>query len=114
MKKFCSVLVLILIASLMLAACGNQEKIESELIGTFQYVTQGGSRTISFKGNGTYYEVTEGPLGTIEDSGTYEVQKDKMVLKSDNGYQHTWTYNYNDDNGNLVLYYNDWAYTKTK
>ena len=114
MKKFCSVLVLILIASLMLAACGNQRKIESELIGTFCYETQGGCRTIKFKGNGEYYEVVKGPIGTIENSGTYVVKNDKLILTSDSGSVLTWQCQYNKDNGNLVLYYNDWAYTKTK
>lgn len=114
MKKVCAVLVVLLIVSLMFTACGNQDKVKSELIGTFQYVTLEGTRTIFFKGNGVYYEVIESIFGDGEDTGTYKLQKGKLILNSDKGYTHTWTYDYNTDNGNLVLYFNDWAYTKIR
>ena len=114
MKKFGAVLAFVLIVSLLLAACGNLGNVKSELVGTFYFDSQQGSRTITFKGNGTYYDKTITILGEMEETGTYEVKKDQIILTSDEGYSHTWTYNYNKDNGNLVLYYLDCAYTKVK
>lgn len=114
MKKLGAVLALVLIVSLLFAACGNLANVKSELVGTFHFESRQGSRTITFKGDGTYYDNTITILGDLEETGTYEVKKDQIILISDEGDSRTWTYNYNKDNGNLVLYYLDCAYTKIK
>ena len=113
MKKLCTVLVLVLIVSLMFIACGKQNNIKSELIGTFQYKSSLGTRTITFRGDGTFYESVVSPvLPDLEETGTYEFKKNKIIVNNDDGPSYEWTYNYNRDNGNLVLYFNDWVYTK--
>ena len=113
MKKFCKIFIILLVISMLVAACGNKSAVESEIIGTFSGSSDLFARSINFRANGTYYEVHVSILGTLENSGTYEIKGDSVILTDRDGDVYEWTYTYNRDNGKLTLYYLDTAYTKT-
>lgn len=117
MKKLCTLLSLILVASILFCACGNSNKLENvktELIGgTFSGGTDLFTRTYSFRANGTFYGTHTIFLGTTESTGTYELQEDVIILTDANGGTSQLTYSYNSDTGKIILYFDgDVALTK--
>lgn len=113
MKKRTSLLVLLLVVALLLCACGNKAKIESELMGTYVASTEFWRSTYTFKADGTYSHSFRNVLDqSTSTTGTYTIGKDEITLDSDDGIDEQFTYTYNSDNGTLVLYANGNAYTK--
>lgn len=115
MKKIFLLIVFVLIMSLLFSACSDKlDKVKSELIGG-QFSGGNGIyvKTYNFRADGTYYSTLTNSFGTQTEHGTYEVTKDAIVLCDQNGgYVHL-TYTYNSDNGNLILYHNNNALTKS-
>lgn len=116
MKKLCSIL-LALLLSLLLVACGNQNNIQSELIGIYEHKGTTASRKLTFYKDGTYDSIIRfgaelSFLPPDEESGTYEIKGDSIILTDGGGDKTAFTYTYNSDKGELVLYLNNGAYTK--
>lgn len=118
-NKFIIIIALVLILCLSIGFTFISKKsgnnvIESELIGTFVGGSNIFTRTINFRADGTFYEEHHSVLGVIQTRGTYVVKKDVILVTDSDGDIEEWTFSYNKDNGNLVLYYLDTAYVKSK
>ena len=111
MKQIRVFLVLLLVISLLLVACGNKSNIESELIGVFEHIGPVASRTFTFYKDGTYHSVINF-IYPQEESGTYVVKGDSIILTDTEGDSLELSYTYNSDKGELILYLNNGAYYK--
>lgn len=117
-NKFIIIIALVLILCLSIGFTFISKKsgnnvIESELIGTFVGGSNIFTRTINFRADGTFYEEHHSVLGVIQTRGTYVVKKDVILVTDSDGDIEEWTFSYNKDNGNLILYYLDTAYVKS-
>lgn len=112
MKRIIAVFMLLCIC-LSLVACGDMKKIESELMGTYVAKTEFWYSTYTFKADGTYSHTFENVLDqSTSTTGKFTIEKDSIFLDSDDGIDTKFTYTYNSDNGNLVLYESGNAFTK--
>lgn len=107
-----AILLLCVILIFTLCACGSSNKkelnaIKEELIGIYVCSTETYGRSIGFFEDGTFYEYYEMVYGTsYEKEGTWEIQRDKIILTDTEGSTHYFTYEYHKDSGQLTLYYN--------
>ena len=96
-RKIIAILICIILA-ITICACDNQKDIKSELIGVYTTSTDMYVRVARFDEDGTYLEYYESTFGANYNlSGTYEVQKDKILVTASDGNVYEWTYVYNEE-----------------
>lgn len=102
MKKIIA-LSLVMVLLFSLCACGETQKIEKALQGSWE--TSSGVTDLCFD-DGTF-EIT---IFGITNTATYEVQEDAILITYENGHTEELTYTWND--GDLMIQFNGMTFTK--
>ena len=105
-KKRLLALVLCVVLSVTLCACGTKNAVKKELIGIYVGGNENYTRAIGFEEDGTFVEAYESLIGDKESEGTWEIKRDTVVLEYDKGSTHYYTYEYNKKSGTVTLYWN--------